>query len=235
MLKNHPDLEQLEEYKGADVKIKVRCRICGHIWESTPSHIRSGRGCPICGRKSQADSYRKSHEDFVKEMKTINPTIKIVGKYVNNKTKIKCKCLICGMIWEATPSNLLKYRGCPACKRSSIGERIVSFYLERMRVKFKREKTFRGCKDTRLLRFDFYIKEYNLCIEYDGPQHFRPVKFGGQSQENAEKCFEDAKRRDQIKNEYCKKKKIHLLRIPYTEIKNIEDILKKKLQELGRI
>ena len=63
-------------------------------------------------------------------MKDINPTIKIIGKYVNCKTKIKCKCLVCGTVWEATPSNLLKYRGCPACKRSSIGERIVAFYLE---------------------------------------------------------------------------------------------------------
>ena len=104
-----------------------------------------------------------------------------------------------------------------------------------MGLVFKREKTFDDCKDKNLLRFDFYIEKYNLCVEFDGEQHDRKVRFRGQSEEDAEKSFEGTKRRDKIKNEYCKKKNICLLRIPYTEIKNIEDILRKKLQELGRI
>ena len=133
------------------------------------------------------------------------------------------------------PSNLLKYRGCPSCKRSSTGEKNIAFYLEQMGLVFKREKTFDDCKDKNLLRFDFYIEKYNLCVEFDGEQHYRKVRFRGQSEEDAEKSFEGTKRRDKIKNEYCKKKNICLLRIPYTEIKNIEDILRKKLQELGRI
>ena len=235
MLKKRPDLEILETYKGADTKIKICCKKCGHIWKSTPSHIRAGNKCPVCSKKEQADSYRKNQETFVHQMKKINPTVNIKRKYINCKTKIKCECSICGMEWEATPSNLLKYRGCPSCKRSSTGEKNIAFYLEQMGLVFKREKTFDDCKDKNLLRFDFYIEKYNLCVEFDGEQHYRKVRFRGQSEEDAEKSFEGTKRRDKIKNEYCKKKNICLLRIPYTEIKNIEDILRKKLQELGRI
>lgn len=51
-----------------------------------------------------------------------------------------------------------------------------------------------------------------MGIEYDGIQHFKPVKyFGGY------KTFEDQKRRDNEKNEYCIENNITLLRIPYTE------------------
>lgn len=40
------DIIPLEEYKGADTKIKFQCTKCNHIWETTPVHILSGTGCP---------------------------------------------------------------------------------------------------------------------------------------------------------------------------------------------
>ena len=80
-----------------------------------------------------------------------------------------------------------------------------------------------------MLKFDLYLPEYNLCIEYDGEQHFEPVRFAGCSIENATQAFENTKINDQIKNEYCKNNNISLLRIPYWDFKNIEEILEKEL------
>lgn len=78
----------------------------------------------------------------------------------------------------------------------------------------------------RNLIFDFAIfdKNDNLfgLIEFDGVQHFKPIEiFGG------DKALEYTKLRDNIKNEYCKNNNIKLLRIPYTEFKNLNDILNK--------
>ena len=78
-----------------------------------------------------------------------------------------------------------------------------------------REKIFENCINTkqgkycRPLRFDFFIPEINTIVEFDGEQHFRPSKkFGGEK-------FEVTKENDQIKNEFCRKNNINLIRIHY--------------------
>ena len=58
---------------------------------------------------------KKTHEEFVEEMKVKNPNIKILGKYKTAKEKVECLCSICKHEWEATPSSLLSGRGCPRC------------------------------------------------------------------------------------------------------------------------
>ncbi len=60
--------------------------------------------------------------------------------------------------------------------------------------------------------FDFYIEDLNLIIEYDGFQHFHPVKYWG-----GEDGLKENKERDLIKNKYCQDNNIKILRIPYTE------------------
>ena len=82
------------------------------------------------------------------------------------------------------------------------------------------------------LPFDFYIPDLNICIEYDGEQHFEPVDFGGKGKEYAEKRFKAQQKRDNIKTEYCKNNNIKLIRIPYWEFDNVENILKQELNIL---
>ena len=73
--------------------------------------------------------------------------------------------------------------------------------------------------------FDFYLSDYNMCIEYDGEHHYKPTRFGGMSKEKAKDRFEFQQQKDKIKNRYCQENKIKLLRIPYWEFDNIEEIL----------
>ena len=58
---------------------------------------------------------KKTHKDFVKELLIKNPNIKVLGEYINARTKIKVQCLIDNHIWYATPDNLLRGCGCPKC------------------------------------------------------------------------------------------------------------------------
>ena len=91
-------------------------------------------------------------------------------------------------------------------------------------IYYEKEKCFDGCKDERMLPFDFYIPQYNVCIEYQGQQHYHPVEvFKG------EVGFEIRQKHDNMKRGFCKENNIKLIEIPYWEYDNIEKILKDKL------
>lgn len=68
------------------------------------------------------------------------------------------------------------------------------------------------------------MPDYNIAIEYDGKQHFEDVYFGGK-----ESTLDYVKSNDKIKTEYCKNNNIKLIRIPYTELKNINTILEQEI------
>ena len=76
------------------------------------------------------------------------------------------------------------------------------------------------------LSFDIYLPKYNVAIEYDGEQHFIPQSFGD-TKISAELKLETTQLHDKIKNEYCIKHNIPLIRIPYTHYEDlkIEDLL----------
>lgn len=56
----------------------------------------------------------------------------------------------------------------------SLGEFKIKQSLEELKIPFIKEKTFPELvSDNNVpLRFDFYLPQYNLIIEYDGEQHF---------------------------------------------------------------
>ena len=93
----------------------------------------------------------------------------------------------------------------------------IAALLESMNLKFEQQKSFDDCINVNKLKFDFYVSSLNLLIEYDGEYHYKPL-FG-------QKNLDDQITRDNIKNQYCKSKKINLLRISYLEKENIEKIL----------
>lgn len=76
-----------------------------------------------------------------------------------------------------------------------------------------------------LIGFDIFVEKLNLCIEFDGPQHFKSTPLYGGKSELEKTIF-----RDNIKNEYCKQNNIPLIRIKYNE--DIENILNERLKNL---
>lgn len=113
---------------------------------------------------------------------------------------------------------------CPICsKKESIGEFKIREFLESHKIEYEQEKRFKDCRDKKPLPFDFYLPAYNMCIEFDGIQHYKEnFKFSLGS-------FQATQRHDEIKNNYCKIREIKLLRIPYWEINKINDILEKEI------
>lgn len=120
----------------------------------------------------------------------------------------------------------LDFLGCSGNKES-IGERLIKTFLEENNVKFQKEKKFKTCRNIKELPFDFYLPEYNMCIEYDGELHYKSVShLGGENQ------YIRQQKHDRIKNEWCEKNNIRLLRIPYLKKNKIFKILELELKSL---
>lgn len=110
--------------------------------------------------------------------------------------------------------------------KTSKGEEKIREILIFNHIDFIREKTFNDLKKGKY-RFDFYLPLYNVCIEYDGEQHYKQIKHFYKTR----KDFLAARERDRRKNSYCLAQNIKLYRIPYYEIDNINtfnDILNEK-------
>jgi len=97
----------------------------------------------------------------------------------------------------------------------SVGERRITDYLLRKNIKYEYQKRYEDCRNINPLPFDFYLPEYNLIVEFDGYQHFNPVKkWGGAI------GLKQRELHDSIKNKYCKDNGINIIRITYLELED---------------
>jgi len=211
----------LVKYIKSNIKVKIYCKKCEKYFEQTPlAHMR-GHGCVDCVNNEQ----RSNKEEFIIKSKQIHGDNLFnydLVEYKNNKTKVKLKCNKCNIFFEQKPSAHIKLKhGCPHCK-SSRSEKRIKIILNNKNVKYIYQKKFDDCKDKLSLPFDFYLPDYNMCIEYDGIHHFYPHKYWG-----GEEKLKYTINHDIIKTKYCEENNIKLLRIKYDEI--IEEKLNKHL------
>ena len=202
----------LVEYINNKTKVKIICSTQNNF-EIKPNDHLNGSGCPRCVGRG------KTNDDFFKESYLIhgNTYDYSLVDYKSTHSKIKIICVKHG-VFSQTPNHHLSGAGCPICNESK-GEKNIRLFLENNNIKFNPQHRFKDCRDVKPLPFDFYLPDHNLCIEYQGEQHFKPVNYFG-----GVKKFEKLKKRDNIKKEYCNKRKIKLLIVEYLD--NIECKLK---------
>ena len=141
----------------------------------------------------------------------------MLSEYKNREEKVLVKHK-CGCTWTITPKKLIHYAGCPKCNRNmSKGEyKIFTYFLER-EINFEKEKIF-SWQSNPYYRYDFYLPQYNLIIEYHGKQHYEEASF-------CEDSLKERQQRDKIKKEEAIKNNFQFLEISYMDYKNIEQIL----------
>lgn len=138
--------------------------------------------------------------------------------------KVRCGC---GKDFEVGIDHLIyeKKDRCNECrvKQSNIAN-TVETWLKTNNVSYVKEKIFEGCRGIKgkLLQFDFYVAEKNICIEVDGLQHFKPVMWHNITKEQAEENFRTLQANDNVKNKFCLTNGITLIRLPFWEIENSE-------------
>ena len=205
-----------ESYVKDGIKIKFKCKKCSHEWYQTPNNILNKKcGCPICATKKTNNSNTLSHFDFLSKKKLFNKHIVIIGIYTKNYAKLDVKCLTCGYEWKMLPTNILKGQGCPKCRESHL-ENEMSEYLNKHNIIYERQKRFNWLG---LQSLDFYLPDYNIAIECQGEQHFKPVKyFGGYNR------YVDTINRDLKKKKSCNSNNIEIVYVYDNKFKkNIND------------
>ena len=223
------EYEILEDYESYHKPIKILHKKCGHEFQSTPSNLLTinKRGCTYCyGKFARNIEYyqNKFKEKGLNDYEILN--IESINGHIYGNIKHDCE-LCKNSIFNIRLSDMISKHNqrCPNCaniKRESYAVSLITNLLEKNKIEFIKEKTFKGCKNKCLLRFDFYVPKIKVAIEYDGIQHFFPIEFFG-----GEKDFEIRKKNDIIKNEYCKNNHIDLIRISYKQ--DIETVLNKCL------
>ncbi len=226
--------------------LDIQCS-CGEVMKLNYKQfkIKRQKMCDKCMQIKKGKNRRLKYEDvksyIEEESESGCKLISTTYEGVNKLLEIQCEC-------EKTfKASLHKFRNnykrqCNSCsKTESRHEKTIAKYLKNKDIEFDIEYTFDDCRNpitNAVLRFDFVIfdKDIIKClIECDGEQHYKPSIFGNYTQEVAEQNLELQKYKDEIKNNYCKQNNIKLIRIPYWDFFNLEEVLGEKLIAEGVI
>lgn len=219
------EVPKAERRNPKQVEWKCQCD-CGNITTVITNYLTSGhtKSCG-CRRVSAA------RENFTKDIK---------GKKYNKLTALeptesrgadgsviwKCQCE-CGNIHYASTNSLnCGTIGSCGCQRSR-GESKINSLLFEHDVNYQTQFWFSDLKDKKYLYFDFAILNddgsIKCLVEYQGIQHYQPEVLHGSWKNTPQE-------HDQMKKEYCKKKNIPLIEIPYIDFDIISwEYLKNKL------
>lgn len=214
-------LEENGRTSNKAVLWKCQCE-CGNIINVRTADLRNGhtQSCGCLQKEKTSIASKKGLEKNIKiNMLTYLGEDKISDK--KNGTLRKCQCDCGNIIWIATKDFLSGHVSSCGCRKNSKGEEKIMNILNENNIKYIKEfhpesLSFKG-------RFDFYLPDYNIIIEYDGVQHF---KLGNGLYDNKEK-FKQTQEHDKIKTQWCKDNNITLIRIPYTKYETlcIQDLI----------
>ncbi len=215
-------------YKNSRNKVWIKCQnkdYHGSYDAFCYSFVKSDGGlCSYCQNRKvhYLDSFGSLHPDKIN-----------IWSNKNDKTPYEVapcsasrflfECDICGHVWDSMLSNISYGYGCPSCS-SSKGEKFIKLILENINISYIHDKPyFRDLLGIggNPLRPDFILPEHKIWIEYDGEFHYSKIY----DNDN----YETLKEHDKRKDEYAKKHGWKMIRIPYWEFDNIENILEKEL------
>lgn len=217
------------EYLNSKNKVIIICPKHGAFSQRPNDHL-NGYGCKKCQYAKTSMENKLTTEVFIEKAKLIhgNKFDYSLVEYNGYENKVSIICPKHGN-FEQSPHNHLSGYGCKMCSASR-GEEEIAKVLLKHNIKFEREVTFKELKSTSNLFYDFYLPNYNIFIEYDGIQHYKPIDFFGGND-----ALLDVKKRDGIKIAFAVNNGYRLVKIPYSILGTVEEALDCELKNLGVI
>lgn len=217
--------ELKENYFNQDSKIKIHCSLHGIFYSSLTNFLNNKNGCPKCSNHEKIINKLESSIRLIEEscasFQYLFCDIELLKQELkNSKSRITISCKKHGKFNPTFNNFVFKKSGCPICKLSK-GEEIVRKFLEVNNISFNTQKKF---EDLGRKRFDFYIENFNLVLEFHGMLHYEFSKHFHRSIEN----FNNYKLRDKIKKEFCEKNGIKYIELDcriYNTSEKIEEFL----------
>ena len=211
-------------YTGSKNNVTLKCNICNNLFNiNARSHLRSiNGGCKKCAIKSNIESRKLTYIDIINRCKQRHnsqnydfSTIK--DSYINTHNKIQIICKQHGPFWMLPDNFYNKLYDCPACNEKSKGESILIEMFTKNNIEFIHNKCFDNLYEFKghNLSYDFYIKKYNLLIEFNGIQHYKFCKRYHRDLHD----FHKQLHHDWLKRKYAKNNKFNYLTIDCRKVK----------------
>ena len=226
---------ELIQYGSAREPITIYCLNCNDTFTLKYSANLFNKNrknfCPNChGTKKIWYNVTKESIDLNIAQKRLDETFD--GEYIimpNSYTGWVKKCLVrhtlCGKIFSTQPRYLFYHSHCPCQNISSKGEKRIEDFLILNSIPYESQKRLENIKRA---PYDFFLPTYNLLIEFQGRQHFEPVKqFGGAPQLEIQKEIDKRKYEEAMKQHYS------IFYITYQQMNEIEELLVQRLSLTG--
>jgi hypothetical protein len=194
-------------YINNRTNIIITCKIHGDF-EQLPFNHKNGFGCLNCAN----DLRRLNVKEFLENYgESIYDYRYVEEDYENMLSKVRIICPEHDVFEQEFYSHFVRKYNCKKYKKYK-GEILIENYLKENNILFDKQKEFDDCKFINKLSFDFYLIIENICIEFNGIQHYKPISiFGGEEQ------FKKQLINDEIKRKYCLDNNIKLIIIKYDE------------------
>lgn len=229
---NNLPIEIIGKYINSGTKIKCKCTLCNKEYFAIPNRIFTTNAiCRDCAYIKMGINSRTSIDEFLLKLKENNPEIEYIDRYSGMNQRVNVCCKKCGYRWSPLAKSIANDgKGCPNCGNYK-GEIRISNFLSAHNISFDVQKTFDNLTGVGgyKLRYDFYLPNHNLLIEYQGIQHEKPTDFAGKGNKFAKDLLSYQQEHDKRKREFAKQNNLELLEIWYYDFENIENILKTHL------
>lgn len=191
-----------KSYKNNRTPLKIVCEN-GHISFKNLNNIKRDHKCLECSKQYRGPrKTTKEYQNFVNNSR--EGQYSLVGEFYGTQKMNKYIHNKCGNVFQMLGNNFNKGQGCPFCK-SSKGEKTIYNLLMDNKIDFKKEFSIKI--KSKIRRFDFYLYDSKIIIEYDGRQHY----------DKKDKWYsEEGFERDKQKDLWCSDNNIKMIRIPYT-------------------
>lgn len=177
--------------------VTCRCKNCGETSEKTIYDYMRGRTCKYCAGNQLLT--KEEYQNFLGDEYTI------LSDYKGKDKSVLLRHNLCGFCYKKNA----RYYHCPKCSGSQ-GEQKIDFLLSQKNISFIREKEENI--NNHKLRFDFYLPDYDVYIEYQGEQHSKAIPyFGGEEMLKKQQLY------DSYKVDWVNKNNKKLLIINYNE------------------
>lgn len=201
---------------------------CGKECDVSSKHLRQEitKSCGCLNTETRQQLGHNNKIDLIGQKFGELIVLEDSGERYQGNVLWRCQCS-CGNTPLIKGTSLLHGVQSCGCIKSK-GEQKISTLLKENNIPFETQKTFESCRfpnSNYKAKFDFYVNNQYL-IEYDGEQHFKYRNEGWNNQSN----FEKTKERDEYKNQWCQDNNIPLIRISYTQLKDltIQDLIYKE-------
>lgn len=209
----------ITNYVNSKTKVDILCKEHGVFTLTPADHLRGsprntngiiGCGCPKCGEISRIKSRRKTQSQYIEQAKSIHGELYDYSNlvYVNSTTPLQIICKKHGVFLQR-PEVHLNGLGCPKCSNNlSKGEKQIIDILDSYNINYETQKRFKDLYYTNpraKLRFDFYLPDYNILLEYHGEQHYLPINIKGRINNEAiqHQLLYKTHIKDKIKEDYA--------------------------------